>query len=81
MGDLYKEIGGTLHAETLDDMINYINLIIKKDKNTISEIKNRRNIFLKDYLNIDTNNLIKDGDILPSLKQFDYLINDLINNK
>ena len=47
MGDYYKDIGGTLHANSLSDIINYIEKIINKDKNIMTEIENRRNKFLK----------------------------------
>ena len=74
MGNVYKEIGGTLHANNIEELTKYIKLIEEKDRPTLELIRHRKEVFLKKYLNIDVKHIQKKNDVLPSIKRFNDLI-------
>ncbi|MDB4037927.1 hypothetical protein N9519_02660 [Candidatus Thioglobus sp.] len=58
MGSYYKDIGGTLHADSLDEIKKYTKLILGDDQDAHNLIEQRRKKFMSKYLNIneDLNN-------------------------
>ena len=51
---------------------------MNKEKGIMNEIENRRNEFLKDYLNIDPNKKIPNDKPIPSLIKFEELIHKML---
>lgn len=78
-GSYYAEIGGTIHVENNNDLKKNIKLIDNNDKKIFEIINNKKNMFLKEHLNIPSNSKTNSKKILPSLKKFEALIDQLLN--
>jgi CDP-glycerol glycerophosphotransferase (TagB/SpsB family) len=80
-GSYYDEIGGTIHVENTKDLIRILDLIINCDSKTLNLIENIKVDFLERHLNIIQKVNKNEIDILPSLQQFESLLNKVSSNK
>ena len=78
-GSYYADIGGTIHVENNNDLKKNINLIENNDKKIFEIINNKKNMFLKEHLNIPSNSKINSKKILPSVQKFEALIDQFLN--
>jgi len=76
MGSYYKDIGGTIHADSIEEIGRYANLILSKDSEIHMLIEEKRKNFMFSHLNIDENLNERPGDILPAVENFHEIIED-----
>ena len=74
MGSYYKDMGGTVHADCMEEIGKYAKLILEGDNEVLSMLKHKRESFMLDYLNINLG-LKEVGQIL-ALEKFKEIIED-----
>jgi hypothetical protein len=76
MGSYYKDIGGTIHAGSMEDIGKYAKLMIDKDPVTLALLEQKRKSFMLNHLNIneDLDNSI--GETLPAVTNLNRIIEE-----
>jgi len=74
-GSYFSELKGTIYVDNHNDLINNIELIVKKDTKLLNFMKRERNQFIEQHLNINLNN--NKQFLLPSINNFENLIKKL----
>jgi CDP-glycerol glycerophosphotransferase (TagB/SpsB family) len=74
-GSYFDEIGGSLHVDNKRELMKNIDLINNRDKTTLQLIEKRKIQFLQKHLNIDVRKIINQMNVMPSLYEYESLIN------
>jgi len=77
MGSYYKDIGGTIHADAMEEIGRYAKLISDKDIETHMLMEERRKKFMLNHLNINEDLDGAKGDMLPAVEKLNELMEDL----